>query len=308
MSIKKSYVAYFDVLGFSSVVNSHTTNDLERMVKNLFDGFNDAIDQSRMVEGGRIDISNIKFHLFSDSFIIWTEDVKHSDGITTSGDSYVVFRNLLYAIMEILKYGLLNGFPLRGALSYGDIVLHERIEPSEHKIFLLDDSIYGRAYMDAYHLEAVQEWSGCIVTQSAWNQIYHTWSKVNTPGDDPHCLFNKYPFLTWYPVPTKNGIYETIAINWNSSYAWKKEKLINPELIKLSFYAFNKTLPKDSRKLIETLKFWEYTNKLADNVFRNNLSEDNKKAFIHHPPTNNMVDTNNILWAHYSPENNEDKN
>lgn len=301
MSNKQAYVAYFDVLGFSSVVNNHNTSDLDLIVRNLFDGFNKAIDQSRIVGDGKIDISNIKFHLLSDSFVIWTEDVTHADGNTTSAGSYTVFRNLLYAIMEILKYGLIHGFPLRGALSYGDIVLHKREAPEVQKLFLLDDSIYGRAYMEAYQLEAIQEWSGCIVSQSAWNQIYHTWNSINTSGDDPHCLFNKYPFLTWYPVTTKTGIHETIVVNWNSSYAWEKIDFINSELIKLSFSAYNKPLPKDSIKLIETLKYWEHTNKLADNIFRSNLPPHEKKAFINYPPTANMVKTNNMLWAHCSP-------
>lgn len=269
MSIIKSYVAYFDVLGFTEVVKNHRTSELNQIVRKLFDGFNDAIDQSRTIQNVKIDISNIKFHLLSDSFVIWTEDVTHNDGNTVSGKSYIVFRNLLYAIIEILKYGLLNGFPLRGALSYGDIVLHKRKAlNAQTKLFLLDDSFYGRAYMEAYSLEAIQEWSGCIVSQSAWNQIYKTWQSVNTSGDNPHCLFNKYPFFTWYPVRMKNGIFKTIAVNWNYEYVRDKNKFIDSELIKMGFFDYKKTFPKDSKKLIETLKYLEYTNDLADNVFR----------------------------------------
>ena len=119
------------MLGLKNVIYNHSTTDLERIVKNLFDDFNDTIDQSRILGGGKIDIPNIKFHLLSDSFIIWTEEVTHSDDNITLGNSYVVFRNLLYVIMVIFKYRLLNGFPLRAALSYGDIVLHERTAPNE---------------------------------------------------------------------------------------------------------------------------------------------------------------------------------
>ena len=228
----------------------------------------------------------------------------HNDGNTVSGKSYIVFRNLLYAIIEILKYGLLNGFPLRGALSYGDIVLHKRKTLKAQrrtKLFLLDDSIYRRAYMEAYFGEGIQEWSGGIVSQSAWNQIYKTWQSVNTPRDEPHCLFNIYPFFTWYPVRMKNGIFKTIAINWNSDYAWDKDKFIDPELVKMGFFDYNKTLPNDSKKMIETLKYLEYTSNLADNVFRKHLSEKEKKERIDIPTVKTRINADNVILTYYSP-------
>ena len=53
MSPKQAYVAYFDVLGFSEVVRNHGTADLEKIVRNLFTGFNQAIDKSRIIKIGK---------------------------------------------------------------------------------------------------------------------------------------------------------------------------------------------------------------------------------------------------------------
>lgn len=123
-----------------------------------------------------------KQFFFSDSIILIAND-----------DSYDSFLKLIIHSWRILQMFISFGMPLRGAISYGDIYINEKIN-----LFL------GESLTKAYDLELQQQWIGVIIDKSAvekYNDIFN---------DD---LLNEV--CLEYDVPLKNGLkkrYKTL--NW----------------------------------------------------------------------------------------------
>ncbi|MGI6356283.1 MAG: hypothetical protein ACOX6W_14495, partial [Lentisphaeria bacterium] len=247
------------------IVNHNTQEQLIEIVKLIFSSFEKAVDKSRTIQ--YIENTNdtkgewkfelkphLNFSLISDSILIWTED-----------DEFRTFRNLLEVISELLLYGIKNGFPLRGAMTYGEIIVHKD-DKKDPRQFFTNEAIYGKAVIEAISLEKIQEWSGCVISPSAWGKICEKWCRIITGYDDSNAYFNKSPLLTWYPIPLKNGSQPGIAINWNSTLLYKKE-IINSYVVKNSFYSHGKGFIDKNRKLDETLGFLDYTTQLLNYCF-----------------------------------------
>ena len=273
----ETFFVFLDILGFQKVVEKNSTQELEDIIIKFRCGFNAAIDKSRTLEyvnchdglagAAKIDISKLNFRLYSDSILIWTEDVKFN-----------TFRNLLEAVSELLSYSMQNGMPLRGAMTYGDLLVSKENENGQ---FLSNEAIYGKALVEAYEEEGKMEWAGCVLTQKAWNKVKEIWSPTIASGSpDPNAYFNRFPLLTWYEIPQKNGtaiIKEyAIAINWNSAMLWGNKEIIDSQKIIDSFSAYGKR-KCPNRKLEETLNFLEYTTKLQQRCFVSDVNESLKQ-------------------------------
>ena len=269
-----SFFVYLDILGFKNLVANNTTQRLEKIIKSFWDGFNKTIDESRTipyknVTNGtngewKISLDKLNFRLLSDSILIWSED-----------ESFQNFRNILEATSQLLAYGLQNGFPLRGAMTYGEVIV-QRSNNSNTR-FLPNESIYGKALVETYSIEEKMEWSGCIMTSNAWKQVCKIWDRIHANDSDPNSYFTKHPHLVWYPIPFKDSPQAGIAINWNSAIAYDSEKKIDPYLVQNSFYAYGKGFPPNTKKQDETLKFLNYTTQLQDYCFLSSREESQKR-------------------------------
>ena len=259
-----AFFVYLDLLGFKNIVANNTEQQLTGIVKSFFDGFNKAIDASRTIpftsttdktEGEwKISLKELNFRLLSDSILIWA-----------TNDNFRTFRNLLEATSYLVAYGLQNGFPLRGAMTYGEIIVQKQ-DDADSKFFT-NESIYGKALVEACSNEGEMDWSGCIITLSAWRQICKIWDCALTNDPDPNAYFTRYPYLVWYPIPFKKGSQAGIAINWNSGVVYDPAKKIDPYLVRNSFSAHGKGFQPDTKKIEETLKFLDYTNQLQAYCF-----------------------------------------
>lgn len=215
------FFAYLDILGFKNFVKQ--TSTLEKLmdfVKRFVKESAQTIDKARGFQSnkgnvhGRSAVPFLSVRIVSDSVCVWTEPSEDDDCLKR-------FDILLQAVMRMLAYGLNNGMPLRGVVTYGEL-FSGRIEPTNDipVDFLFDAYVLcGRALVEAYELEGQMEWSGAILTPKAWAKVEKAFKEgkhmlswdIKSSTD----LFNHYPYLLWYDVPFKKGKKKAIAYNWN---------------------------------------------------------------------------------------------
>lgn len=143
MSTKKRYMAFLDILGFKSIMSNLSTDELgDQMSHILQASILSAIkgDTVFVDNNPNLDVSSsIKVCQFSDSIIIYTEN-----------DDIGTFNELIKTLNLLLAQSIIRGFPLRGALTWGDMYVNGSI-------------IVGDPLVRASVLESRQEWSGIIV-------------------------------------------------------------------------------------------------------------------------------------------------
>jgi hypothetical protein len=93
---------------------------------------------------------------------------------------------------------LAQGFPLRGAITYGDLYIYRKSH-----VFL------GEAMINAYEKEQNQDWIGALVDSSFWNFHEDLQTAISTPMSLLGILFPEYD------VPMKLGkSAKSRVINW----------------------------------------------------------------------------------------------
>lgn len=137
-------MVFLDILGFKSIMdNINNTDELgDQMSHILQTSILSAMkgDSVYVENNPSLDVSDIiKVYQFSDSIIIYTED----------DDSETLYK-LIKILNLLLAQSLIRGFPLRGALTSGDLFVNGSI-------------IVGEPLVRAYQIESRQEWSGLIV-------------------------------------------------------------------------------------------------------------------------------------------------
>lgn len=246
----KTYFAYLDILGFKNIVHTNSTDELKNIVSDFFENFSQAIDKSRtMSDGAKINLHELNFRLYSDSILIWTENTR-----------FPVFNNLIHALIELFRIGFQKRLPLRGVLTYGDIIIREPDSNSDN--FFSNEAIYGEALVEAYTKEQKQNWSGCLITEQAWLAMMQNWSPACTGHDNPMCYFRNFPYLVWTKIPTKKDLdsSEAIALNWNALGAWDSNKNIAESEI---LSAFGKEQEQEIEiKKNNTVTFLHLTNEI----------------------------------------------
>jgi len=132
-SMQGGYLALLDVLGFSALVAGDVSGQRIR----------DYLDcLQRTSTGGAVD-----FVVFSDSIVL-----------TAKGDGPDAFLAVAKACSRLFLDLLREGIPLRGAIVYGDFFRSA-----------VGESVFvaGRAVIDAYNFEQLQDWVGIMIAPSA---------------------------------------------------------------------------------------------------------------------------------------------
>jgi|GEM_PF-1648364 len=200
----KRAVAFLDILGFKNMIENLSIDEIalkyETMIK-LISSFETNFSKEKSVFEYK---PLCKRFIFSDSIILIAND--------DTTDSFIDFVG--YA-RRILQFSIANQMPIRGAISYGDIYINEKIN-----VFL------GKALTDAYELEGKQEWIGIILNES----IEERYSELFT-NREKSIIFDE--ILYKYNVPFKDGSFNSYrVINWRVNYIVKngtKSLLINKE-------------------------------------------------------------------------------
>lgn len=241
----KRAVAYFDVLGFKNKINNISLDiisaDYERLIKNT--------DGEFSIDNGKIRQEQVCYrYIFSDSlFLIAKEDSPES------------FIDLVSYSWRMMQQFLASGFPLRGAITYGEIYAN-----LEKHIFL------GKAITEAVTLEMNQNWIGAIVDQTAITQY-----EMIFQGDDVQSVIMGV-LLPIYDVPLKGGLRQDYhVINW-------RQNIVSEDGIKALF----RNEPYDigaQTKIDNTLRFSKAIVDLGTTYFKDEaIPQRYRKLYIGH--------------------------
>lgn len=202
------FIAFLDILGFKEMVlkNSH-----EKLVKN----FNSFIANLHVAIAGaepyfgddknrspyNFDKAPVNGVLISDSILLWSNSTTNQD-----------FINITKAVQSAIGLLTRSAFPLRGAIVLGEMTDLRKKLSDKTDFSLL--SWIGRGIVDAYTLEANQEWVGCIIQQKIIDQVVIN----NTSKNDKIVDIDKNPLFLKYKVPMKHGkVDDYYVVNWVKS-------------------------------------------------------------------------------------------
>jgi hypothetical protein len=156
----KKLIAYFDLLGFKSLIENNTFEDYTKAIENLF-----YITEMSLSLGKTIDVnksfssdlsnSNINCIVFSDTIIFWCEK-ENSDNI----------KELLDVTFEFSSKAIRHFFPVRGALNFGEFSSNNLNHKNQNNAKYNVNSVYGKALVDAYLKAENQSWAGTTIDLS----------------------------------------------------------------------------------------------------------------------------------------------
>jgi hypothetical protein len=183
------WVAYFDLLGFKSIVEN------EREIRRVQERYETALDKIDELKQGH----KIKAKWFSDTFLLYTEDVSKASFGAIAGASGHFFRWMLS-----------SRIPIRGCLAFGKFYVGPRHE------------LFGPALIAAYEEAEAQEWLGFILHPEAAKRMKEY--KVN--GQSVYDVLLRYDYRE-YDVPFKQKVsggprrlvYAPINPTWRPEYA-----------------------------------------------------------------------------------------
>jgi hypothetical protein len=242
-----SYVAFLDILGFKSLVDNNTHEELVAIYKNLVVGqvskyliLQDVLEKSRKNEIKELFSSNkVRVVNISDSIIIWTQDSKEES-----------LKNLLKAVKTLLASSINLGIPLRGS------IVKEKLGVIENNNTL---SLIGKGLVKAYKNEQIQNWSGCTVERSIFSYL-NSIRKEILQQDVIEMESWKWLVIE-YPVPIeRDKTNNEFVINWVTAF-----HELSREEIKNAFYKFRKmenakeaVISKTKVKIENTSEFVKY--------------------------------------------------
>jgi hypothetical protein len=201
-------IALCDILGFSDLVKQTDLHTLVEMPLAWLRRFlHHSLHKDRFpAEVPSIAELNAHKKLgiawFSDTLLFYTR-MDDNDALLE------LYQTVGWLLFETMFHGDTR---LRAGIAYGEAF----IDP-ENSLFV------GEPIIEAYEMEKCQKWSGAALCASALNR---------TPagllsGRDADC------WVIPYPVPTKNGVCETLAINWTTGHHYPGNQLrwssVSPE-------------------------------------------------------------------------------
>ena len=242
----KTYIGFFDILGFKEIVAQLELEQLQQKFDNLLrdsqialsNGHYNSVSSDTVVPDlTKIDVNCI--HI-SDSIIFWTEN-----------DDIDNFKKIIEVCKKFYQDSLQTDFLLRGAIVYGEINFKPgTIKSNENKIFG-NYSFIGKGLVEAYLLGESLELCGCVIGNSAIEKI----------GDSEISELIKNETAILYCVPRKDnqndylytikpieGVFSELSFRNDATRIIKKFEM----------YLNGKPMPQSvKQKLNNTLKFFE---------------------------------------------------
>ncbi len=222
----KKFIAYFDILGYGDRIKDKSIDEEYEIQKEIIE------DIIKIIENNAT--TRTEFHTihFSDTHIFYTDDVSE-DAFEIIIKSSLIF--MLLAAVRKHPY-----LPLRGVVNYGDFMAD------------YDKSIFiGEGLRGAYTLEKNQEWMGCFLSDSCYEQVKNF---------EIFKEFVKRLVLVKYFVPFKKGTH--IWMSWvkkvilRQSQGLKERKnkyVINMESFPRVWGDKCKNMPLTDPKFIENI-------------------------------------------------------
>ena len=243
--MKNSFVAFFDILGFKTLVEKNNHDNLMQIYSaalyetiDLTEEYYDMV-YPVLTPDSEKNALNIKTFVISDSIILVQEE------FTKRGFLY-----MLAKCQILLSSSLSEGIPLRGALSFGPISIIENKRGT---------TIVGQGLTKAYMLESSQQWSGGIVDKECFENI------PNTKGDDfIKVLLNDKvnPLIVKYNIPLKDNKFKS-----GYGFNWPKYNLIKSDTDIIEAFSKHKkeiSSEKEQLMLDNTIKYYLHVKKLLN--------------------------------------------
>ena len=219
---KDALIGVFDFLGFKRKM-SYNLLDIASQYMAISEIVKSCGEScSRFEVNGKISNISPEIIQISDTFIIYALEREPQDII-----------QFLCNIHHILFYAILYKFPLRGALTTGEMLI------SKDQIML-----FGPALLEAFELERSQDWSGACIGPSLKSYI-----------DDVGIRDEIFPLVLPYNVPFKKEpkFNSDLAINWVADIANE----ISPDFLPNKFQPFEQGSPEEN-KVNNTVDFLEF--------------------------------------------------
>lgn len=237
------YVAFLDILGYKDIIEKNSTDYIsDKLSKSIDLSIEMGIDIWNKLPKEYLDAKDdIQFSIISDSIIIWSKD-----------DSPLHLLIFLLTTRAIFFSFLINGFPLRGGVTIGELELLKK-EIGKNNISSI---FFGKGLTEAYQIENSQNWSGCIIDEKCFIILEQLENTDNFKTKD--LLYSN--LIIRYSVPMKNGLKEEhYVLNWPFVTGNEIDKhLIDGKWLFSSFSAHGKNIIKDEgrNKLFNTVEFF----------------------------------------------------
>jgi len=194
-AIKSGYIAFLDILGYQSLL---LNNPLQRCVDLIRGTLVTAPQKSQSgileaIQVKDIEIDTVQWLLLSDSVLVWQE--------RPPGEEKDLERNRWFAFLNYLavlcRLMFNAGLPARAAVGYGEF-------------FIEDTCFAGHPIVEAYQVCNAQDWSGCILADSA--KKYH---EDLLRGADEYSALGFELLVIPYEIPFKDSDRNLgMALNW----------------------------------------------------------------------------------------------
>lgn len=253
----KRAVAYFDILGFKAKLDNIPLEELS----SKYDRIVRQTDGEISISNGQFSRKDVCYrYIFSDSlFLVAKEDTEDS------------FIDLVSYAWRLMQEFIAFGFPLRGAITYGDLYAD-----------LACNVFLGKAISEAVLLEGQQDWIGAVVDRSAINR----YKSIFENDDTQKYIMNV--LLPIHDVPFKDGTRKDYnVINWRIN-------MVSEDGIKALF----KNEPFDSGAQIKIDNTLRFSKEIVDAgmVYFNDrlVPERYRRLFVGHrlPPKGTPMFTN----------------
>lgn len=235
-------IGFFDILGFSALLESRAVEDLHRNYSKLIDRANTKIFQGRSMTGSREShFSNFaKSQFLFDSVVLVshpTDDVKN-------------VCKFMLATLTLMESAFEEGFFLRGCIALGDFW-----DDVDRDIFLSSQ------FPNLVRAEKNQDWCGCYLDESAETNVLD--SIFGLPYLQSNSFLPKrYSPLLQFDVPLKEGRTSTKrwCLNWAAMIdrpflQAKLSDLVSPKKQNSeNFVRYMLSLPDDSQALSEEFR------------------------------------------------------
>ena len=211
---KLPYIAFLDVLGFTSLVKNNPHNVLVdiygKLINSPVNFYSKYYEKTQKDRKEKLKDyfrpTNIRFANISDSILIWTNDSRE--------DSLV---DLIKAVQMLMSIAMSLGIPLRGSISKGEI------EVLENKNVL---SIIGKGLVYAYEAENKQEWSGCLLSSEIIKYL-RSFQNIVMQIDGPSKIEKLKSLVVETEIPIKNGSICGFAVNWTDMINLTEEQIVD---------------------------------------------------------------------------------
>ena len=187
-------VVFFDILGFKSMIEKYSLEELSEKYERLIDKTNGLLFPLKLeVKVPKLFPDHPENkpwcykQIFSDSIILISE--------TDTGESCL---KLLIYSWRLVQACVVSNMPVRGGIAFGDLYMNLR-----------KNIVLGEGLTRAYELEKRQNWIGVAIDNSVGNKF----QKLFKMFKDPTSIFS--PLFFQYDVPFKDGTSERLhTLNW----------------------------------------------------------------------------------------------